>query len=100
MEAVERDDGVLEVHVEVARSEAPCPRCGTFTDRVKQRWCQRLRDGLSFERPTELVWHKRRFRCDTPGCRPTFTESTAQVPPRARLTTRLREALGRAGRTR
>jgi transposase len=100
IDAIERDDGVLVVRVEALRAEAPCPRCGTFSARVKEQRWQEIRDGLSFERPTRLLWRKRRFRCDTPGCRPTFTESTAQVPVRARLTTRLREALGRAGRTR
>jgi transposase len=100
IDAVERDDGVLEVHVQVPRPEAACPGCGTFSARVKQRRRQEVRDGLSFERPTVLVWHKRRFRCDTPECRGSFTESTAQVPPRSRLTTRLRDAVGRAGRTR
>ena len=43
---------------------------------------------------------KRRFRCDTPGCGPSFTESIVQVPARARLTCRLREAIGRMVRTR
>lgn len=99
LDAVEID-GVLEVTVEVARGEAPCPDCGVFSARVKQRRVQRVRDGLSFERPTVLVWCKRRFRCDTPGCRASFTESTTLVPARARLTTRLREAMGRAGRAR
>lgn len=99
LDAVEVD-GVLELTVEVARDEAACPRCGVFSRRVKQRSVQRVRDGLSFERPTVLVWRKRRFRCDTPGCSATFTERTDEVPPRARLTERLRAALGRAGRTR
>jgi len=98
--ACEDDDGVLVVTVEVPRAEAPCPGCGVFSGRVKQRRCQEIRDGLCFGRPTRLVWHKRRFRCDTPGCRSSFTESTTQVPARARVTTRLRTAIGRAGKTR
>jgi transposase len=100
LDAYEDGIGVLVVTVEVPRAEAPCPHCGTFSGRVKQRSLQRIRDGLSFERPTVLVWRKRRFRCDTPGCVQSFTESTAQVPRRARLTTRLRGAIGRAGKTR
>ena len=94
---VERE---LVVTVAVARPEAACPRCGVFSARVKQYVAQRVRDGVSFARLTTLVWIKRRFRCDTPGCKPSFTESTVQVPARARLTTRLREAIGRAVRTR
>ena len=100
VDAVEDGDGVLVVTVEVPRGEAPCPDCGVFSSRVKERRVQHVRDGLCFERPTVLVWHKRRFRCDTPGCRATFTESTVQVPSRARVTTRLRDAVGVAGRTR
>lgn len=99
LDAVETDDGELVVTVQVARPDAPCPRCGVFSARVKQRRCQWVRDGLSFGRLTILCWLKRRFRCATPGCG-TFTESTAEVPPRARLTCRLRAAIARAGRDR
>jgi transposase len=99
LNAIERDDELV-VTVAVPRAEAACPRCGVFSCRVKQYTTQRVRDGLSFARLTTLVWIKRRFRCDTPGCGSSFTESTAQVPARARLTQRLREAIGRAVRTR
>lgn len=98
LDAVE-DDGELVVTVRVGRAEAACPRCGVFSARVKQRRCQRVRDGVSFDRPTTLVWLKRRFRCDTPGCS-SFTESTHQVPPRARLTGRLRAAIAKAAKDR
>ena len=94
--AVERDDGVLEVMVRARREEAACPRCGTFSGRVKQRRAQRMRDLHSFARPVVLVWDKRSFRCDTPGCVKTFTESTAQVPARKRLTERLRRGVAAA----
>jgi transposase len=90
----------LHVTVETARSEAPCPGCGTFSARVKQRVVQRVRDGRSFERSTVLWWRKRRFRCNTPRCQASFTEATEQVPRRARVTTRLRDAMGRAGQAR
>ena len=58
--AVERA-GVLEVSVRVARPDAACVRCGTFSSRVKEYRTCRVRDGLSYERPTVLVWTKRRF---------------------------------------
>lgn len=61
--------GELVVSVAVPRPEAACPRCGVFSGRVKQYVAQRVRDGVSFARLTTLVWIKRRFRCDTPGCR-------------------------------
>ena len=88
--------GGLEVSVRVARPDAACPRCGVFSGRVKEYRTQRVRDGLCYERPTVLVWTKRRFRCETPGCVGSFTESTAQVPRRRRVTTRLCVAIARA----
>ena len=94
--AVEAPGGGLEVSVRVARPDAACPRCGVFSRRVKEYRIQRVRDGLSYERPTTLVWAKRRFRCETPGCVGSFTESTAQVPPRRRVTARLCRAIARA----
>ena len=93
--AVETGGG-LEVSVRVARPDAACPRCGTFSSRVKEYRAQRVRDGLSYERPTVLVWTKRRFRCATPGCVGSFTESTAEVPSRRRVTARLCRAIARA----
>ena len=77
--AVETAAGVLEVSVRVARPDAACVRCGTFSCRVKEYRTCRVRDGLSYERPTTLVVTKRRFRCDTPGCVGSFTESTGEV---------------------
>ena len=53
--AVERGDGVLEVQVRCRREQAACPRCGTFSGRVKQRRIQRVRDLHSFARPVVLV---------------------------------------------
>jgi transposase len=43
----------------------------------------------------EVRWVKFRWKCDEPGCaRKTFTERVPQVPPRCRLTARLREQAG------
>ena len=98
--AVETAAGVLEVSVRVARPDAACVRCGTFSCRVKEYRTCRVRDRLSYERPTTLVVTKRRFRCDTPGSDhwnwPTFTESTGEVGPRRRVTARLCAAMARA----
>ena len=54
--------GGLEVSVRVACPAAACPACGTFSSRVKEYRTQRVRDGLSFDRLTVLVWTKRRHR--------------------------------------
>ncbi len=94
--AAETAAGVLEVAVRVARPDAACPHCGTFSRRVKEYRTQRVRDGRSYERPTVLVWTKRRFRCEAPRCVRSFTESTRQVPRRRRVTARLCAAIARA----
>ena len=92
---VVRDDGDGHRTVRVAStaSEGACPSCGVLTRRVHQRTMQRLRD-VPFDGVITVQWVKRRWRCGEVGCpRTSFTEHTAQVPPRARMTTRLREAL-------
>jgi hypothetical protein len=41
----------------------------------------------------ELLWRKRRWRCNEPSCRGrSFTEAVGSVPARKRLTVRLRAA--------
>jgi transposase len=46
--------------------------------------------------PVGLRWVKRRWKCPEEGCdRKTFTERLPQVPPRCRITARLREQAGR-----
>ena len=43
----------------------------------------------------DLCWVKRRWKCDERGCaRKTFTGWVPQVPPRCRITGRLREQAG------
>jgi transposase len=74
-----------------------CPECGTLSHRSKGRRVTRPRDLPVGGRPTRLRWHKRRWRCDDPGCtRASFTEAVAAVPARKRLTVRLRAAAGAA----
>jgi transposase len=86
-------EGRRRVVVATTATEAACPRCGTVTGRVHQRTRQRLRD-LPFDGPVEVVWVKRRWRCAERLCpRTSFTEATEQVPPRARMTTRLKDAV-------
>jgi transposase len=70
-----------------------CPSCGVVSTRVHQRSRQRLRD-VPVAGPVTVVWLKRRWRCAEALCaRATFTEHTAQVPPYARSTARLRAEL-------
>ncbi len=87
------DEGHRHVVIATPAVEAPCPDCGVFSTRVHQRTRQRLKD-VAFDGHVSVEWVKKRWRCAEPLCgRATFTEHTEQVPPRARLTRRLREAI-------
>jgi transposase len=99
------DSGSAVVHLVTANEQAQrCPDCGTRSRRSKGRRVTRPRDLPVGGRRTQLVWTKRRWRCDESACpRRSFTESVRAVPPRKRLTARLRAAAGvavaDAGRT-
>jgi transposase len=89
--AVDLPDGLREVTIEAVQVEDGCPDCGVVSGRVHQRTRQRLRD-VPVAGRVEVVLVKRRFACLEPVCpRRTFVEVTDQVPPRARVTTRLRQ---------
>lgn len=97
VEVQDGPDGPV-VHVETVDERARmCPECGTRARRSKGRRVTRPRDLLVAGRRPQLVWTKRRWRCDQPACpRGSFTEAVPQVPPRKRLTTRLRASAGAA----
>jgi transposase len=81
--------------------EAPCPGCGVMSGRVKSRRYCSVRDSPAFGRPTLLRVAKVALRCVNDACgRRSFTPATTQVPARARVTTRARDAIGVAGRDR
>ncbi|MGP3966041.1 ISL3 family transposase [Nonomuraea sp. 3N208] len=74
-----------------------CPGCGVRATRMKEWVITRPRDLPVGGRRCELLWRKRRWICSTAVCpRRTFTEQVPQVPARARLTERLRQASGMA----
>lgn len=79
------------VHVvTTASSAAGCPQCGVVSVSVKQRRTTRPRDLPYGEEPLAVRWRKRQYRCREQACpRKAFTESTAEIPARARLTGRL-----------
>jgi transposase len=81
--------------------EAPCPGCGVLSGRVKSRRHCSVRDSPAFGRPTLLRVAKVALRCVNEACgRRSFTPATTQVPARARVTSRSRQAMGAAGRDR
>jgi len=90
VERVAGEDGerVRLVHVTTAASSAAgCPVCGVVSTSVKQQRTTRPRDLPYGEEPLAVRWHKRQYRCREAACpRKAFTESIAEIPPRARVT--------------
>ena len=80
-----------------ASTAAACPSCGVVSTSAKEHVTTRPKDLPYGQDPVELVWHKRRWRCREPLCsRSSFTESIAEVPPRAHITRRLCRAVAAA----
>jgi transposase len=78
--------------LEAARA---CPDCGTVSDRVNETVVTRPRDVRRAGDAVDLRWVKVRRKCGNQQCpRKTFTESVPALPPRCRITARLR---GQAG---
>ena len=91
------DRDTVRVVIEVIDREGACPGCGVLTSRIKERPLVRVKDLPSAGQRTELWWRKRRLMCRETICgTETFTQQSAAVPARARLTTRLREKIGSA----
>src|SRR5215475_16088959 len=87
--AVRRDEaGLRQVEVVTADDTARvCPGCGVRATRVKQTVVTRPRDLAHGGGRVQVLWRKRRWFCDQPGCRrKSFTEQVGQVPARARTT--------------
>ena len=89
-------DGTLEVWaVTDYPAAAACPDCGTVSARRHDTVLARPRDVRRAGDRVRACWVKRRWKCLDERCaRKTFTESLPQVPPRCRLTARLREQAG------
>ncbi|MGJ3509827.1 ISL3 family transposase [Enemella sp. A6] len=93
LEVIRGAEGDRTVVIATTVSEAACPACGVLSSRVHQRTRQRLAD-VGFDGRVEVAWLKKRWKCAEPLCaKATFTEHTDQVPPRARLTRRLADAV-------
>ena len=86
-------DGTLEVWAVTDHPAAGvCPDCGTAASRVHETVLARQRDVRRGPDRVQVRWVKRRWKCAEQACsRKTFTEWLPQVPPRCRLTGRLRE---------
>jgi transposase len=76
-----------------------CPVCKTASEHVREQVATRPADVAHGGDRVSVVWVKRRRECRVASCpRQTFTESLPAVPPRCRVTSRLREHAGPAGR--
>jgi transposase len=81
----------VRVVIEPTAGEAACPDCGVLSGRVKERPLRRIKDLPASGQRVELWCRQRRLLCAEPGCpRRSFTQTTAQIPARARTTARLR----------
>jgi transposase len=89
-------DGTVEVWAVTDHlAAAACPDCGSVSGRRHDTVLARPRDVRRGGDPVAVWWVKCRWKCEAPGClRKTFTERVPQVPPRCRLTARLREQAG------
>jgi transposase len=85
------------VLVENEAAEGGCPACGVVSTRVKDRPLSRVKDLPHGPTELQLVVRKRRFYCAESDCpRKSFTEVSGELPPRARLTGRLRSKVAAA----
>jgi transposase len=87
----------VRVVIEVTDVEGACPGCGVLSSRVKERPLVRVKDLPASGQQAQLWWLKRRLVCRESDCGTvTFTQQSAAIPKRARLTGRLREKLATA----
>ncbi|MBS2545307.1 transposase [Catenulispora sp. NL8] len=92
---LDADDNPMLALVTVDEQANCCPGCGVRSENPHGWVRTRPRDLPVAGRRTALTWTKRRWKCQNPGCpRRTFTESLPQIPPRSRLTGRLRASAG------
>jgi len=86
------------VHLETDDPGAcACPECGVFSTTVRQRRTTRPRELPYGEELLAVRWHKVQYACREKLCpRQAFTEQIAELPAGARVTGRLRCAVGAA----
>jgi transposase len=89
----------VTVTVRAASPMAPCPCCGTVSQRVQSRYTRTLRDLPASGRPVHLIVRVRRFFCQESTCvRKIFAERFPSLTmPRVKFTLRLQEALQDVG---
>jgi transposase len=87
----------VELIMEQAAREGPCPACGVLSSTVKDRPMVRVKDLPASGQTVKLWWRKRRLLCREEPCpRRSFTQTATAILPRARITERLRDKLATA----
>ncbi len=77
--------------MESVAEQGGCPSCGVLSGLIKDRPTSRVKDLPHGPVPLVVFVRKRRFACAEVRCeRGSFTETTLQLPARARVTTRLK----------
>lgn len=80
-------DGGRRVLVESVADQGGCPSCGVLSGLIRERPTSRIKDLPHGAVPLRVWVRKRRFVCAEQLCaRRSFTETSAQLPARARLT--------------
>jgi len=91
LDVTREPDGGRRVLVESVAEQGGCPACGVLSGLIKDRPTSRIKDLPHGLVPLRVFVRKRRFACVESRCeRKSFTETSAQLPPRARVTTRLK----------
>ena len=93
IDAIDLPSGGRRVVVRADTLADGCPECGVVSDRV-HAWCrQRVKD-IPHAGDVEVVVVKPRLVCAERACpRRTFTQTTLEIPLRARCTSRLRQGV-------
>jgi len=94
VECREDQHGHRHVVVMGVGEEHACPVCGVLAGKPYDVRESRVKELPFGERLLSVTWRKRRFVCAEARCpRRVFTETSAEIPPRRRLTSRLRRKL-------
>ena len=77
----------VEIYIELPVKEHICPCCGKSTTNIHDYYSQTIKDIPIYFKPTNLIYHKRRYECK--NCGKSFFEDNSIISKYQRRTTRL-----------
>ena len=77
----------VEIYIELPVKEHICPSCGCSTTNIHDYYTQTIKDIPIYFKPTNLIFHKRRYACK--NCGKKFFENNSIISKYQRRTTRL-----------